>query len=175
MDAAHFVQGSFLGCLWSPKRIFVPSSSGRRRYNVLGALNAITKEVVTIENEGYINSGSVGELLLKLSHRKTTGKMTLILDNAKYQTCNAVKEAAKLLEIDLLFLPPYSPNLNLIERLWKFVKKKALNSKYYPTFEEFKGAICSVLHTENINLIKERESLLTLKFQDFNKAKILHG
>ena len=85
MDAAHFVQGSFLGCLWSPKRIFVPSSSGRRRYNVLGALNAITKEVVTVENEEYINSGSVGELLIKLAHRKTTGKMTLILDNAKYR------------------------------------------------------------------------------------------
>ena len=172
MDAAHFVQGSFLGCLWSKARIFIPSSSGRRRYNVLGALNAITKEVITVENEGYINSESVGELLIKIAHRRINDKTTLILDNAKYQACDAVKNIAKGLGIDLLFLPPYSPNLNLIERLWKFVKKHALNSKYYSTFDEFKNAICDVVHTDDIELIKEREDLLSLKFQDFDKAKI---
>jgi transposase len=172
VDAAHFVQGSFLGCLWSPKRIFIPSSSGRRRYNVLGALNGITKEVITVENEGYINSESVGELLIKIAHRRVNDKTTLILDNAKYQTCDAVKNIAKELGIDLLFLPPYSPNLNLIERLWKFVKKHALNSKYYSTFGEFKKAICDVVHTNDLELIKEREDLLSLNFQDFNKAKV---
>ena len=151
----------------------MPSSSGRRRYNILGALNAVTKEIITVNNDSYINSESVGELLVKIARRRINDKTTLILDNAKYQTCDAVKRIAKELNIDLLFLPPYSPNLNLIERLWKFVKKHALNSKYYSKFDEFKKAIYNVVHTDNIELIKERESLLSLKFQVFDKAKVL--
>lgn len=172
MDAAHFVHGSFLSSLWSQVRLFVPSSPGRKRYNVLGALNAVTKEVVTVENEGYINASSVGELLLKIKQRQNCKKVTLVLDNARYQTCKAVKEAAKKLKIELLFLPPYSPNLNLIERLWKFVKKHALNSKYYPSFDEFKEAIISILRSDDHEIIHELESLLSLEFQDFSKAKI---
>jgi len=132
----------------------------------------VTKEVVTVENEGYINAASVGELLMKISKRKTCSQVTLILDNARYQKCEAVQNAADKLGIHLLYLPSYSPNLNLIERLWKFVKKKALNSKYHPTFREFKEAICNVLRPEDNDTIVELESLLTLDFQDFDKVKI---
>ena len=71
-----------------------------------------------------------------------------------------------------MYLPSYSPNLNLIERLWKFVKKKALNSKYYPTFDEFKEAICTALRPEDKESITELESLLSLEFQDFSKVKL---
>ena len=59
VDASHFVLGAFLDFLWSFKRVFVRTPSGRQRYNVLGALDAITHEVVTITNTGYINSQSV--------------------------------------------------------------------------------------------------------------------
>ena len=172
MNAAHFVHGSFLSCLWSKVRLYVPSSPGRMRFNVLGALNAVTKEVITVENEGYINAASVGELLIKINQHRNCKKVTVILDNARYQTCNAVKEVAAKLDIDLLFLPPYSPNLNLIERLWKFVKRYALNSKYYPDFSDFKNAIISVLRPDDIELFKELETLLSLEFQDFSIAKI---
>lgn len=172
MDAAHFVHGSFLSCLWSQVRLFVPSSPGRRRYNVLGALNAVTKEVITVENEGYINSASVGELLIKIKQHRNCEKVTLVLDNARYQTCNAVKEAASKLDIELLFLPPYSPNLNLIERLWKFVKRHALNSRYYSDFNDFKEAIVNALRPDSGELLRELETLLSLEFQDFSKAKI---
>ncbi len=63
--------------------------------------------------------------------------ITLVMDNARYQKCNIVTALASQLNIELLYLPAYSPNLNLIERLWKFVKKKVLYSKYYPNFAEF--------------------------------------
>jgi len=73
-----------------------------------------------------------------------------------------------LLEIELLYLPPYSPNLNLIERLWKFVKKKCLYSKYYANFDPFKQAITDCLaHTHDIYK-EELATLLTLNFQTFN-------
>jgi len=78
---------------------------------------------------------------------------------------------AESLDINLLYLPSYSPNLNLIERLWKFVKKKALDSKYYYDFETFKNAISNCLvHTHDIYK-EELDSLLTLKFQSFQNIK----
>ena len=69
----------------------------------------------------------------------------IILDNARYQHCALVIEKARELKIRLVFLPPYSPNLNLIERLWKFVKRKVLYNRYYPKYEQFYIAIANYL------------------------------
>ena len=124
VDASHFVLSAFLGFVWCFVRIFIKTPSGRQRFNVLGALNAITHEVITITNTTYINAQSVCELLKKLAQNTVNKPITLVMDNARYQRCKLVTEYAKSLSIDLLFLPPYSPNLNLIERLWRFVKKK---------------------------------------------------
>jgi len=125
MDAAHFVWGtSFVMGLWCIVRIFVRTSSGRKRYNVWGAYNAITGKLLTVVNESYINSASACEMLRLLRRSHWGEKITIILDNAGYQRCYLVREYAVLLDIELLFLPSYSPNLNLIERLWKLVKKK---------------------------------------------------
>ena len=82
-------------------------------------------------NDSYINAQSVCDLLWKLHHMNLKTPMTLVLDKACYQKCKMVGELAEFLGIELLYLPSYSPNLNLIERLWKFVKKKCLYSKYY--------------------------------------------
>jgi transposase len=170
MDAAHFVMGSFLGYLWCMVRIFIPSSSGRSRYNVLGAINAVTHQLITVCNETYINADSVCELLNKI-RENTIGEITLVLDNAKYQRCALVMELAEKLKIELLFLPSYSPNLNLIERLWKWVKKDCLYCKYYDNFNEFKDAINqSLMKVSQPQRKKEMDSLLTLKFQLFNSA-----
>jgi transposase len=70
-----------------------------------------------------------------------------VLDNARYQRCALVHSVANSLGIELLYLPPYSPNLNLIERLWKFVKKHCLYSKYYADFTAFTHAIEDCLAT----------------------------
>src|SRR4029453_3120545 len=67
--------------------------------------------------------------------------ITLVLDNARYQKCAMVQTLAASLGGGLLYLPSYSPNLNLIERLWRFVRVESLNSTYYERFEEFRAAI----------------------------------
>lgn len=168
VDAAHFVLGAFLGYLWSFTRIFVRTPSGRQRFNVLGALNAITKELITVTNDTYITSTQVCELLQQLAE-KSSPPITLVLDNARYQRCNLVITLAEKLEIELLFLPPYSPNLNLIERLWKLVKKECLYSKYYSNFKFFRESIQAFIATMENSHRKKLNSLLTLNFQMFNK------
>jgi transposase len=140
---------------------------------VLGALNAITHELVTITNDTYINANSVCELLCSIAAKPLGVPITLIMDNARYQKCKIVQALARELDIELLFLPAYSPNLNLIERLWKFVKKKALYSKYYPDFSHFRGAIMGCLDQTHTTYKKELDSLLTLKFQTFKKCNIV--
>ena len=139
MDAAHFVHQAYLGMVWSQERIFIPSPSGRNRYNVPGALNAVTKDIITVSNDEYINGESVCALLAKLAARRCDNMpITVVLDNAKYQRCEIVIQYAEAVGIELLFLPSYSPNLNLIERLWKFVKKTCLYSKYYGKFKRLR-------------------------------------
>ena len=93
--------------------------------------------------------------------------------------CKKVQELADLLKIELLYLPPYSPNLNLIERLWKFVKKKCLYGKYYEDFSVFSSTISDCLKMAHIKYKQELDSLLTLKFQsgressDYNRLKYI--
>ncbi len=129
VDAAHFVMRPFLGFLWCFVRQFIRAPSGRKRFNVLGALHATSLQVVTFTNDSYINSLSVARLMCKIAVEFAGLPITLVMD------------LATALGIELLFLPSYSPNLNLIERLWKFVKKKCLYSQYYETFANFKQAI----------------------------------
>ena len=171
MDAAHFVMGAFLGFLWCVTRVFVRTPSGRQRFNVLGALNAITKKLEMVTNDSYITSIQVCELLKKLAG-STTLPITIVLDNARYQKCALVMELAKTLGIELLWLPSYSPNLNLIERLWKLTKKECLNSKYYNNFALFSGAISTFLTTMGSTHQKQLDSLLTLKFQLFTEEQV---
>ena len=173
VDAAHFVHSAFLGLVWCFKKVFVKSPSGRSRFNVLGAFNAVTQRLITVTNTTYINAVSVCQLLRAIANETTNGlPITLILDNAKYQKCALVQELAESLNIDLLYLPSYSPNLNLIERLWKFVKKKCLYSKYYEKFSEFKQAILACISQQSLNRKKdELKSLMTLNFQVFEKAQ----
>jgi transposase len=177
VDAAHFVMGSFLSYFWCIARVFIPSSSGRKRFNVLAALDAITYELITVCNDTYINAFSVCELLHKI--RDAVGAdeiITLVLDNAAYQKCALVTEIAQALKIELLFLPSYSPNLNLIERLWKWVRKDCLNSKYFENFDDFRYAIYqSLMMISKGKQKKEMESLLALNFQLYNSAKYDRG
>jgi transposase len=172
VDAAHFVQGSFLCCVWCLVRMFVRGSAGRRRYNVLGAWNGVTRELIRLTNDTRVSSDTMIELLGRIAVQ-TQGPTTLVLDNARYQRCAAVKTEAKRLGIELLFLPSYSPNLNVIERLWKFTKKKALRGKHYPDFATFLGAIDDCLNRIHTDHRETLASLMTLKFQTFDNASFL--
>jgi transposase len=173
VDAAHFVLAPFLGFLWSLTRLFIQAPCGRQRFNVLAALNAVTHELITVTNDSYITSVQVCELLTKLADLPLTVPITLFLDNAAYQRCALVRETAARLHIELCFLPAYSPNLNLIERLWKFVRKQCLYSHYYPDFAAFKTAISSCLNDAPTTHKAAVDSLLTLRFQHFEKPRFM--
>ena len=173
VDAAHFVLAPFLGFLWSFTRVFIQAPSGRQRFNVLGALNAITHELITVTNDTYITSTEVCQLLRQLVALNLGVPITLVLDNARYQRCALVQTLAASLNIELCFLPPYSPNLNLIERLWKFVKKQCLYSTYYASFVPFKAAITDCLAQTATTHKAALDSLLTLHFQRFEKPRFV--
>jgi transposase len=168
VDASHFVMGGFVGVIWSKVRRFVKTASGRSRYNVLGALNFVTKKVETITNDSYIRADSVIVLIDKLVANSIGIPIKLILDNAAYQRCNLVKDYARSRGVELIFLPTYSPNLNLVERLWKFVKSEVLNAAYHGTFDDFKNAIDNCVAQTDKDLKSQMDFLISDKVQLFD-------
>jgi transposase len=173
VDAAHFVFGTFLCCLWSFTRIFVRAASGRQRFNVLGAWNAVTRELIAVTNTTVVNTETMCELLRKIAALGLTGPITLVLDNARYQRNAVVQALATQLGIKLLYLPSYSPNLNLIERLWKFIKRRALYGRYHPSFAEFQAAIQQVIDDLSTTHAQSLKSLMTLNFQRFEDVSLM--
>ena len=173
VDAAHFVFGTFLCCLWSVTRIFIRAASGRQRFNVLGAWNAVTHQLIAVTNTTVVNTATMCELLGKIAALGLTGPITLVLDNARYQRNAVVQALASQLGITLLFLPSYSPNLNLIERLWKFIKRRALYGRYHPTFAEFQAAIKETLDGLPTTHAERLKTLMTLNFQLFEDVSLM--
>ena len=113
------------------------------------------------------------ELLRKIAAKGLPGPVTVVLDNARYQKCAVVRTLAASLGIELLYLPSYSPNLNLIERLWRFIRKEALNSTYYEKFDDFRNAIDGCLDGLSTVHRGEMETLMTHKFQLFEDVPLL--
>jgi transposase len=174
-DAAHFVFGTYLCWLWTKTRLFVRAAAGRQRYNVLGAWNAVTNSLLAVTNTTVVNAETACELLRVIAAQSIGVPITLVLDNARYQYCQRVWDLAENLGIELLFLPSYSPNLNLIERLWKFVKKKALRGRYYATFAEFRNAIDDCLSQIGSKYRPALKTLMTHEFQTFENVSFLAG
>jgi hypothetical protein len=180
-DAAHFVFAPFLGFLWCVCRLFVKAPPGRQRYSVVAAINAVTHEVLRVSTTGGVNAFSVGELLKLLGRSAGLAggeldqpkRITVVLDNARYQKTWWVRLVADWYRIELLYLPGYSPNLNLIERLWKFVKAESLNSRYHGDFASFQAAIDRCLEDCSTKHRKRLASLMTLKFQTFEHVSTL--
>jgi len=173
VDAAPFVFGTFLCCLWSVARIFIRAASGRQRFNVLGAWNAVTHQLIAVTNTTVVNTATMCELLGKIAALGLTGPITLVLDNARYQRNAVVQALASQLGITLVFLPSYSPNLNLIERLWKFIKRRALYGRYHPTFAEFQAAIQETLDGLPTTHAERLKTLMTLNFQLFEDVSLM--
>jgi len=164
VDAAHFVLGGFLGMIWCFSRVFIRTSSGRKRYNVLGAVETRDHDLVTIRTTDSINSMTICQLLRKISRKYPGESITLVMDNARYQYNRAVQTLAESMGIELLYLPSYSPNLNLIERVWKLVKSKCLRNRYFEEFSEFQGAIDSFIRSLQGKNRKLLKSLVTENF-----------
>jgi transposase len=173
LDSAHFVLAPFVCCLWCLCRVFIKAGSARNRINVLGAVDAVTKKVITLTNTTYLNAGTMIDFIIKLRKKFWDKPLYIVLDNVRYQHCQAVIEVAESIGVRLLFLPSYSPNLNIIERLWKFAKKKILYANYYETPQAFHDAIEIFFNNINKNFRQELKSLLTLKFQFFDQKNSL--
>lgn len=120
-----------------------------------------------------VNQQTFRELLSKIAALNLTGPITVVLDNARYQHCAAGLEFAASLGIELLFLPSYSPNLNLIERLWKFIKKDCLYARHFASFADFRGTIENCLSQLGTTHKAKLATLMTLNFQTFNNRSIL--
>jgi transposase len=172
-DAAHFVRGAFLAWVWCLVRLFVPTGSGRQRYSVLAALNAVSHDLPRVTTDDTVNRDTAVALLAALRRRHPAGRLTVVLDNARYFRNRVVFAAARRLGIHLLFLPPYSPNLNLIERVWKFVKKEALQGRYQEDYDSFKAAIDGILQGLANRYATEMTTLLAWNFQMFDDTPIL--
>ena len=168
VDASHFIMGcDYLGYIYGKVRRFVRTYSGRSRYNVLGALDYVSKKLTTITNDAYITATEVCELITKVSLENAGKIVYLVLDNARYQKCLAVQALAAKLNVKLVYIPPYSPNLNLIERLWKHTKSR-LRTKYYDDFNVFKEKIDFI--TDNTDKSDKRviDKLICEKVQFFD-------
>ena len=164
-DGVHVIYSGYSDYGWCTERLLVPSFYGRKRVNTLGFLNAYDNSVVTVTNNSYLNSDSVALGLEKLRLMNGDKLVSAIMDNAKYQKCEKVTTRAKELNIDLVYLPSYSPNLNLIERLWKFLRKKFLGNKYLETFEIFMANMDKFIVEAHINYKEELETLLAHNFE----------
>ena len=161
--------------LWCQTRLFVKAAAGRQRDNVLGAWNAVTNTLVAVTNTTVVNSETAGELLRKIAAPSVGRPVTLVWDNARYQNCRVVRDLADQLGIERLFWPSYSPNLNLIERLWKFVKKNALRGKYSATFADFRAGIDHGRAQIETTHRPALATLLTHNFQTFDNVSLLAG
>ena len=144
------------------------------RYNVLGAIDFVTKEVVTVTNDTYITATEVCEMLRRISAKYTNKTIHLMLDNARYQKCKAVQGLARELCITLVYIPPYSPNLNLIERLWKFVKSE-LRTKYYDDFTKFSDHIVQIIASTSTSNNDKISKLIGTKVQLFDDLKQINS
>jgi transposase len=175
VDAAHFIFGAFLSHVWCFVRVFLRSPSGRQRFNVLGALDAVTRQVHLFTNETYITATSVCSLLSQVAafYAPWNLPITLFLDNARYQRCHLVRDHAKALGLELAFLPSYSPNLNLIERYWRWVKKRCLNARYHPDFASMKNTILTTIVSAHYDYADSLKILLSWNFQLFSKIVVI--
>lgn len=149
----------------------IRTNTGRSRININAGMNAHDPQDVTVIEAECIDADATITLFEKIrakyDHKED---IWLIGDNAGYYTCHKVQEwLEQNPKVQLLHLPPYSPNLNLIERLWKFLRKKIINLQYYPKFEEFRRSVLDFF--ENLEQYKwELKTLITPNFQRFSGA-----
>lgn len=166
VDGCHPHHNSLLAYGWILKgeEHLIPANTGRKRLNINGALDPDTLEVITRSDE-TLNADSTIAFFQDIEQRFPWAPIIyLILDNARYYRARKVAEFLQNSRIKLLFLPPYSPNLNLIERLWKFFKRNVLYNKYYESFAEFQQVVTQFFDTLTTRH-SELQTLITENFQ----------
>ena len=168
-DSTHPMLNPILSSGWirKGKEFDIKTNSGRQRVNINGAIELNTLNVVSRSCK-KVNGRSMCDLLraIRLRHPKAR-RICLIMDNAPYNKSNRLRDLAKELGIKILYLPPYSPNLNPIERLWKFMKKRVMANRYYPDIETFQRELMLFLR----GIRKHKSELSTLITDNFHVVK----
>lgn len=160
LDGMHSQHNSVprYGWIFKGEDIEIKSNTGRERLNLNGAINIDRFEVI-IRDEESINADAIIELLKEIERKNPEAeKIYTISDNARYYKAKIVQEFLKTSKVEMVFLPPYCPNLNLIERLWSFFQKEILYNKYYESFQIFKKK--TFLFFEELHLYKDKLSTL---------------
>lgn len=167
LDAVHPIHNSMASYGWIKKGTIkeLTANTGRQRLNLNGALSLEDMQV-TVLSEETINADAMINMVKEIEIKQLEGTIYLIMDNARYNRAKRLKEYTdKSGRIKLIFLPSYSPNLNIIERLWLLFQKKILHNKYYPDFSDFKNACLSFFDNLKIRYQREMKTLLTDNFQ----------
>ncbi len=146
-------------------------NTGRQRVNIIGSLNIDTKKIhhtlhKTVNTEAFIE-----HLEMLIEAHPNTSLIRIITDNARYIKNDKVFNYLRGKNIFLEFIPVYSPNMNLIERVWKLMKKVVKRNNYIVTFKEFKTEILKFLSEATSRYYSELKSLLTEKFQIIDVRK----
>lgn len=150
---------------WKAWTIAIPSNTWRNRINILWAINLSNTKFSWLITEEKCDYSTIKQVLIEIRHDyRNWKKIILILDNAPYNHSWEVKALAKKLWIELKYLPSYSPNLNLIERLWKLLKR-LLKNEYIPTLKEFFDKIINTCNDFNWKYQKEIRALLSQRIQ----------
>ncbi len=142
LDAVHPEHNALSAYGWIKRgeKRELKTNSGRERLNLHGAINAETYQITIIESD-TVNADSTIHLLTSIEQAYPLSKeIRVILDNARYHYSKSVRSFLENSKIKLVFLPSYSPNLNLIERIWKLFKKKVLYNKYHKNLDAFRKA-----------------------------------
>jgi transposase len=175
LDGVHPTHNTRSSYAWIKrgKEKVIPTNTGRNRINLSGAMNAHKPEEVIVHESEWVNAQATVALFEKILAKYPEKKRIVTIgDNASYYKNAIVQDwLDKHPHVFHIFLPTYSPNLNLIERMWKFMRKKVINTHFYPTFKEFKKAILEFF--ENLDCYKnELDSLITFKFQRLSKTVV---
>jgi transposase len=168
LDPMHQIHNNENDYSWQPKGLEgtkqVLSNTGRKRLNIIGAINPVSFEPTVILTEENCSSEVIEAILEEIKIQYCKAKtICIILDNAKYQRSSNVQITAKFFNIDLVYLPPYSPNLNLIERLWRYFKKEVMKNKYYSDYSTFENAVENFF-AKFEDRIEDLKTLLNFKF-----------
>ena len=166
LDSTHPRYCPVLGYGWIKKGIdkFLPTNAGRIHLNITGAINVKTLEVITRQSD-VVNEDAICTILKAIRGNKEIENIIyIVMDNATYNKSKKVKELAKDLNIQLKYVPPYSPNLNLIERLWRFFREKVLSLQSYESLDIF-SKTCSNFFRGIRKYKDELKTVMNDKFQ----------
>ena len=168
MDAVHPTQATKITSGWIRKGQdkIINTTGSRTRINLIGAIKLGCLEKTVTSQYQTVNAESIIDFLGQLRGQYSTCRqLHLILDGAGYHRAKAVKEEAKKLNIKLHYLPPYSPNLNPIERLWKVMNEHARNNRYFQNAKKFRQSIRHFFAETLPNIADSLNSRITDNFQ----------